>query len=69
MNETKPMPELWRELPPDLQKEVRDFAEFLLQKHRASIQPLQLKWAGALRQEKNVTAADLQREILESWGD
>ncbi len=31
MKETKPIAELWRELPPDLQQEVRDFAEFLLQ--------------------------------------
>ncbi|NER35321.1 MAG: DUF2281 domain-containing protein [Oscillatoria sp. SIO1A7] len=63
------MPEIWRELPPYLQQEVRDFAEFLLQKHAPSTKPLQLKWAGALRQEQGVTAADLQREVLENWGD
>ncbi|MCT7951613.1 DUF2281 domain-containing protein [Ancylothrix sp. C2] len=69
MNETKPMLELWQELPPNLQQEVRDFAEFLLEKHAKSTQSLQLKWAGALREEKGVTAADLQREVLENWSD
>lgn len=69
MNKTKPMPELWQDLPLNLQQEVRDFAEFLLQKHAPSAKPLQLKWAGALRQEQDVTAADLQREVLENWGD
>jgi hypothetical protein len=69
MNETKPMLELWQELQPNLQQEVRDFAEFLLQKHAKSTKSLQLKWAGALRDEQNVTAADLQREVLENWSD
>ena len=55
MNEIKPMLELWQELPLNLQQEVRDFAEFLLEKHAKSSQSLQLKWAGALREEKGVT--------------
>jgi hypothetical protein len=69
MNGIKPIQELWDELPPDLQQQVRDFAEFLLNKHRTSTKPLQLKWAGALRDCQNISAQDLQREVLESWGD
>lgn len=69
MNTIKPIEEVWRELPSDLQQQVIDFAEFLLNKHRASTKPLQLKWAGALRDYKNLSTQDLQREVLESWGD
>ena len=67
MNERRTMLELWQELPPNLQQEVRDFAEFLLERHAKSSQSLQLKWAGALREKKGVTAADLQREVLENF--
>jgi hypothetical protein len=69
MSSNEPIQEIWDDLPPDLQQEVIDFAEFLLNKHRASTKPLQLKWAGALRDYKNLSAQDLQREVLESWGD
>ncbi len=69
MNSIKPIQEVWNDLPPDLQEQVRDFALVLLNKHRASTKPLQLKWAGALRDYKNLSAQDLQREVLESWGD
>lgn len=69
MSSNEPIQEIWDNLPPDLQQEVIDFAEFLLNKHRASTKPLQLKWAGALRDYKNLSSQDLQREVLESWGD
>jgi len=69
MNSNKPIQEIWDDLPPDLQQQVKEFAEFLLNKHRTSSKPLQLKWAGALRDDKNLSAQDLQREVLESWGD
>jgi len=69
MNNIKPIQEVWNDLPPDLQQQVRNFAEFLLSKHRASTKPLHFKWAGALRDSKNLSAQDLQREVLESWGD
>ncbi len=68
MNEVKPISELWQELPPDLQQQVRDFAEFLANKHLTSAKPLQLKWAGALREYKHLSALDLQRSVLENWG-
>lgn len=46
----KPLPEFVRELPPDIQFEVRGFAEFLLQKHQPKIRtPLKQNWAGILR--------------------
>jgi len=69
MNSNKSIQEIWDDLTPDLQQQVRDFAEFLLYKHRTSAKPLQLKWAGALRDYKNLSAQDLQREVLDSWGD
>lgn len=69
MSSNEPIQEIWDNLPPDLQQQVRDFAECLLNKHCASTKPLQLKWAGALRDYKNLSAQDLQREVLESWGD
>ena len=34
----KPLPEFVKELPPDLQLEVRDFAEFLLEKRKKAAQ-------------------------------
>ncbi|MBD2777102.1 DUF2281 domain-containing protein [Iningainema tapete] len=68
MTSIKPIQEVWKDLPLDLQQQVGEFAEFLLHKHRASTKPLQLKWAGALRDYKNLSAQDLQREVLESWG-
>ncbi len=69
MNSPQPISELWHSLPPDLQQQVLDFTEFLAKKHRTSAKPLQLKWAGALREYKDFSAQDLQRQILESWGD
>ncbi len=53
MEEVEHMPTLKKlveQLPPDLQEEVRDFAEFLLEK-RAPKQKgeLRLDWRGALR--------------------
>lgn len=69
MNSIKSIEKIWDELPPNLQEEVKDFAEFLLNQYRTTSKTLQLQWAGALMSEKKISTQDLQRKILESWGD
>lgn len=63
--------ELVEKLPPDLQQEVRDFAEFLLKKRIHKRQKkLRLTWAGALREHRDqFTSLELQKKALEWWGD
>jgi hypothetical protein len=59
--------ELVEQLPPDIQREVRDFAEFLLEKRRkrAEGKP-DFKWAGALQDLRDdYTSVELQHEIAE----
>jgi len=59
--------ELIRELPPDVEQEVRDFVEFVLQ--RRTIKPLgrpDFKWAGALKDMRDeYTSVDLQHKLLD----
>ncbi len=67
----KTLEELIRELPPELQQEVRDFAKFLLE---TRVHPRRLKlrmnWAGGLSEFRGqFTSLDLQRKALEWWGD
>jgi hypothetical protein len=59
------------ELPPDLQQEVLDFAEFLSQRRSPRKQKyLRMSWAGALKEfRQQYTSLDLQRKALEWWGD
>jgi len=67
----KPLEELVKELPPDLQEEVRDFVEFLVEKRtrRPKARP-ELDWRGALRHLRDqYTSVDLQHKALEWWGD
>lgn len=63
--------ELVKQLPPDLQTEVSDFIKFLLQKKAAPKQKkLRLNWAGALKEYRDqFTSLELQKKILEWWGD
>lgn len=63
--------ELVRELPPELQQEVRDFAQFLLdRKVHPRQKKLRLTWAGALREFRDqYTSLELQKKALEWWGD
>jgi capsule polysaccharide export protein KpsE/RkpR len=63
--------QLIRELPPDLRQEVRDFAEFLVQKRqRKAGRKLRQDWAGALRDYRDqYTALELQKRALEWRGD
>jgi len=67
----KTMEELVKELPPDLQREVRDFAQFLLDTRvRPKQAKLRMTWAGALKEFKGqFTALDLQKKAMEWWGD
>jgi hypothetical protein len=58
--------ELMRELPPDLQREVEEFARALRDKRAAGNRPRRkptLSWAGALRDlDRSITSVDLQHE-------
>lgn len=67
---TIPLHEFFRRLPPDLQAEVRDFAEYLLQKRGSGeMRDPELTWRGALtRQSDDETSVDLQHHGLEMWG-
>lgn len=67
----KTLEELIKELPPDLQEEVRDFAEFLLNtKVRVKQKKLRLTWAGGLREFRDqFTSLELQKKSLQWWGD
>ena len=60
-----------RELPPELQREVEDFVEFLIDKRtRKPGKMLRQDWAGALRDYRDqFTALELQKRALERWGD
>lgn len=61
-------------LPPDLEKQVFDFANFLLQKEKVKKVPtkqkkLKLDWAGGLNDIKNTSDVfDMQRLALDWWG-
>jgi len=63
--------QLVKELPEDLQREVEDFARFLLDKRgRPKGKRLSMGWAGALREYRDkYTSLDLQKKCLEWWGD
>jgi len=63
--------ELIDQLPPELQQEVRDFAEFLLEKKaKKAGRKLRQDWAGALREyREQYTSLELQKKALEWRGD
>lgn len=63
--------ELIDRLPPDLQREVEDFARFLLEtRGQAKGARLRLDWAGALSEFRDrYTSLELQKKALEWWGD
>ena len=60
-----------QELPPELQREVEDFVEFLLLKHgRGKRKKLRQTWAGGLRDYRDqYTSLELQKKALEWRGD
>ena len=56
-----------KELPPELQKEVEDFVNFLKEKQSRKLEKkLRQDWAGALRDYRNqYTSPELQKKALE----
>jgi hypothetical protein len=66
----KPLEELMRELPPDLESEVRDFIEFLLTKRkRRTGKVLRQDWAGSLSKFRpKYTSLELQHQVI-GWRD
>jgi hypothetical protein len=67
----KSLEELVKELSPESRQEVRDFAEFLLQKQRrVPGRKLRQDWAGALKDYRDrYTSLELQKKALEWRGD
>jgi len=63
--------EMIESLPPELQQEVRDFVTFLMETRvRPRRKYLRLTWAGGLRDlREQFTSLELQKKILEWWGD
>jgi len=62
---------LMKQVPPELQEEVRDFVDFLLEKRsRKSGRKLRQDWAGALEDYRGqYTSLELQKKALEWRGD
>lgn len=67
----KTLEELIKELPPHLQEEVRDFAQFLADtKVHPKRKYLRMDWAGGLREYRDqFTSLQLQKKALEWWDD
>jgi len=63
--------EMVQELPPELQREVEDFVQFLIEKRvRKSGAKLRQDWAGALSEYRDqYIALELQKKALEWRGD
>ena len=70
-SEISEIQQLIEELPPDLQQEVKDFVEFLFEKHlKRPKKDLELNWRGALSNMKEqYSSVQLQHKISEWWGD
>ncbi len=66
-----PLNELVERLPPELQREVEDFARFLLEtRGQVKSTRLRLDWAGGLSEfRERFTSLELQKKALEWWGD
>ena len=67
----KTLEEVIKELPPELQKEVGDFAQFLLEKQAKKPKgKFKFNWEGALQDLRDqYTSVELQHKVLEWWGD
>ncbi len=63
--------EMVKQLPPDLQREVKDFVIFLIEKKaRKHGKKLRQDWAGALKEyRQKYTSLELQKKALEWRGD
>jgi mRNA-degrading endonuclease RelE of RelBE toxin-antitoxin system len=60
-----------KQLPPELHKEVEDYVDFLLEREKKKTgKKLKLDWAGGLKEYRDkYTSLELQRKIIEWWGD
>ncbi len=60
-----------QKLPPELQKEIEDFVQFLVEKKAIKqAKKLRQDWAGALKEfREKYTSLELQRKSLEWRGD
>jgi galactose-1-phosphate uridylyltransferase len=59
---------LIKQLPPELQEEVKDFVEFLLEKKKKQRRKLKMNWAGALKDLRDkYTSFELQHKISERF--
>lgn len=67
----KSLEELIKELPPQLQNEVREYAQYLVDtKVKPKRKYLRMDWAGGLREYRDqFTSLQLQKQALEWWGD
>ncbi len=67
----KTLEELIKQLPLELQVEVKDFTEFLLEKRKRKTRKiLRQDWAGALEKYRDkYTSLELQKKALEWRGD
>lgn len=67
----KTLEDLVRELPPDMQEEVREFAQYLLEKRtKGKKKFLAQTWAGGLKAFRDqYTSLELQKKSLEWRGD
>jgi hypothetical protein len=67
----KTLEELIKELPPELQQEVQDFARFLVEtKVHPGRSKLRMNWAGGLSEFRGqFTSLELQKKALEWRGD
>jgi mRNA-degrading endonuclease RelE of RelBE toxin-antitoxin system len=68
---TKPLVEMVKELPPEIEQEVKDFVEFLLERRmRKPGKKLRQDWAGALKDYRTqYTSLELQKKASEWRGD
>ena len=62
--------EMLPQLPPEIELEVLDFAEFLMEKRQPRpTGGLTLQWRGTLRHLRDqYSSVELQHRILQSWG-
>lgn len=67
----KSLKELIKELPPQLQNEVREYAQYLVDtKVKPKRKYLRMDWAGGLREYRDqFTSLELQKKALEWRGD
>jgi mRNA-degrading endonuclease RelE of RelBE toxin-antitoxin system len=59
-----------QKLPPDLQKEVEQLVDELVNISQSPKKHLKLTWAGGLKEHRDkFTSLQLQKKVMEWWGD